>query len=236
MDDPICIIPARGGSKRLPGKNIAEVDGTTLLGHAIDAAQASGVFSEIVVSSDDAEIREVAASYDVTVHERPARLATDESTVFQVCHHVIDQIEERGRDVPSFGVLLTTNPLRTGRHVREAWNLFRKRDANYVVSLVPFDDPPQNALRTRDGYIEPFLDPEERGKSQTLEELYSHDGGVAFARTEAFREEGTYFGSKCVPYQIPRRESVDIDRPIDLAWARFLYDWNETAPEPNAGN
>lgn len=224
MRDPVCIIPARGGSKRLPRKNIREVHGKPLLGHAVDSAKASGVFSEVIVSSDDSAILEVGREHGATVEERPGHLATDRATVVDVCEHLVNELETRGWSVPSFGVLLTTNPLRTADQVREAWDLFVAEGANYVVSLVPYDDPPQNALWAPEGYVEPYWGPEEGDQSQLLETLYTHDGGVVFCRTEAFLEERTFFGSECVPYYIERDKSVDIDRPIDLEWAEFLME------------
>lgn len=222
-DGPLAIIPARGGSKRLPGKNLADLAGKPLLAHAIEAGRASGVFDAVCVSSDDPEVLDAARRWEADmVRDRPAELATDEAQVKDVCRHILMDLQDQGTDYDSFGVLLTTNPLRTAGDVRSAWEAFLDSDADFLMSLVPFRHPPQRAVRIVDGYIEPAFGRDQMVQTQRLEPLYRHDGAVLFARTDAFLEEDAFYGSRTAAYEMPPERSVDIDEPIDLEWARFL--------------
>jgi CMP-N-acetylneuraminic acid synthetase len=222
-DGPVAIIPARGGSKRLPRKNLAVLRGKPLLAYALDAALASGVFGMVVVSSEDEEIRAAALAHGAhAALARPGELATDTAQVKQVCAQVLRQLAMEGRPFREFGVLLTTNPLRTAQDLKTAYELFQSSGAHYLMSLVPFSHPPQRAVWAPGGYVEPFFGGQYMKQTQLLEPLYRHDGSIIFGKTAIFLEEGEFYGSKVAPYFIPPERSVDIDNPLDLAWAEFL--------------
>lgn len=223
MPGPVCIIPARGGSKRLPRKNVAELGGKPLLSWAIESAVDSGVFDLVCVSSEDEEILTLARERaDVRAVERPPELATDDVPVKVVCARLLEDLAREGRTFEEFGILLVTNPFRTGADVEAAYRAFREADADYLMSLVPFSHPPQRAVWIPDGRVEPYFGMEHMKRTQLLDPLYRHDGSIVFARTEVFLAEGEIYGSDVIPFFMSPERSVDIDSPLDLEWAEFL--------------
>ena len=222
-DRPLGIIPARGGSKRLPRKNIALLAEKPLLAYAIEAALESDEFDQVCVSSDDDEILEVARACGAHLAlKRPQELATDTAQVRHVCAYLLEYFASQGRAYTEFGVLIVTNPFRTAQDIKAAYEIFKREDANYVMSLVPYSHPPQRAVWVADSYVEPYFGLQYMKQAQLLDTLYRHDGSIIFARSEAFLREREFYGTKVVPYFIPVERSVDIDSPLDLAWAEFL--------------
>jgi CMP-N-acetylneuraminic acid synthetase len=231
---PLCIIPARGGSKRFPRKNLALLAGKPLLAYAIDAALESRVFDQVCVSSEDAEILETARKYGAHLAlARPPELATDTAQIKHVCLYLLEHFASQGAAYDEFGLLIVTSPLRTAWDIQEAYRIFRDSRANYVMTLVPFDHPPQMAVWAPKGYVEPYFGRQYMQRSQLLEKLYRHDGSIIFARTAAFQQEKEFYGSKIAPYFIPPERSVDIDNPVDLKWAEFLLSRRERGGAPS---
>lgn len=222
---PVAIIPARGGSKRFPKKNIALLKGKPLIAYAIEAALESDIFDTVCVSSEDEEILQIASRYGAqTVLKRPERLAADAATLKELCAYLIDQFFEDGITYQEFALLLPTNPLRKSVDILEAYQLFKKTDANFCMSLVAFSHPPQRAVGVANGYVVPYWGKEYMTQTQLLEPLYRHDGSIIIGKTAAFKKENNYYGEKVVPYFVPSHRSVDIDHPLDLVWAEFLMD------------
>lgn len=247
---PLCIIPARGGSKRLPRKNLALLAGKPLVAYAIEAARESGVFDTVCVSSEDEEMLAAARAYGADLAlQRPEALAADTVPVKAVCAHVLEQLATAGRSYAAFAVLLTTNPLRTAGDIRQAYSQFRRTAANYCMSVVPYAHPPQRAVWAPKGYVRPYFGLRHMQQAQRLEVLYRHDGSVIFAKTDVFLKERVFYGTKVTPYVMAPERSVDIDSPLDLAWAEFLMAraagdaharpasaWNSSfAPTPTRG-
>jgi CMP-N-acetylneuraminic acid synthetase len=226
-EKPLAIIPARGGSKRFPRKNIAILAGKPLIAHAIDAAKDSDVFDLVCVSSEDAEILEIAEEWGAqAVLKRPAELADDRTSLKEVCAYLLENFSLQGREYLEFGLLLVTSPLRTPTDLREAYELFKNENAAICMSLVPFSHPPQRAVKvnSKSGLVEPYFELENMTQTQLLEPLYRHDGSIIFAQSEAFLKTREFYGPGVVPYFIPPERSVDIDSPLDLAWAEFLME------------
>lgn len=222
-NQPLCIIPARGGSKRLPHKNIALLAGKPLLAYTITAALASDIFDQVCVSSEDEQILEIAREHGVQLAlKRPPELAKDTTQVKDVCAHLLRDFAAKGQRYAEFAVLLATNPLRTAKDVRAAYEIFKNEDANYLMSVVPYSHPPQRAIWIHEGYIKPYFGTQYMKQTQLLETLYRHDGAIFFAKSEAFLREQAQYGTRVIPYFIPPGRSVDIDEPLDLAWAEFL--------------
>ena len=221
---PLCIIPARGGSKRFPHKNIALLRGKPLLAYAIESARESGVFACVCVSSDDDEILTVAREYGADLPlKRSAELASDTVQVKHVCAHILRSLADEGSVYESFALVPPTNPLRTGKEIREAYKIFCEEDANYVMSITPYRYAPQQAVHVPHKYIEPFFGIEHMNTTHP-ETLYRDDGSVIFAKTKVFLKEMAWYGSKVVPYYMPEGTSVDIDSPADFLWAEFLME------------
>lgn len=223
IERPIAIIPARGGSKRFPRKNIALLLGKPLLAYAIEAALESDIFSSVCVSSEDDEILSIANRYGAQmVLKRPDALATDKAPLKELCAYLIESFKKQGINYDEFGLLLTTNPLRTANDIRVAYEKFKNSDANFCMSLVRFSHPPQRAVQIRSGYIEPYFGNNYMKQTQLLEPLYRHDGSFIFAKSKAFMKRKEFYTDKLLPFIIPENRSVDIDEPMDLEWAEFL--------------
>ena len=220
---PLCIIPARAGSKRLTSKNKIVFDGKTLIEWAIEVAIESQLFLHIFPSSDDEEILEIAYNHFnqglVQPHRRPIRMARDDISLREVCRFVLMTYKVQA---DAFCLLIPNNPFRTAKELQDAYKLFRKKDANYLISVKRFTPPPQMALSIKDGFLKPY-GTEFNKQSQELEPLYVEDGSFAFAKIETFFNEFdmNFYGSKCLPYII-NRPSIDIDTPEDLAYAEYL--------------
>ncbi|MFC2091187.1 cytidylyltransferase domain-containing protein [Elusimicrobiota bacterium] len=220
---PVCIIPARGGSKRLEKKNIAKICGKPLLGYAIEAALGSGIFDLVCVSSDDDEILEVAGHYgaDLAI-KRSDELSDDKAQVKDVCIYLLKDFLRQGRDYKEFGLVLANNPLRRPDDIRAAYDIFKKEDANCVMSLAAYSHPPQTAVYVENEYIKPFYGIQYMKQAQLLKTLYHHDGLIIIAKTEVFLKEGELYCSGVVPYFTQPERVLDIDTQTDLEWAEFL--------------
>jgi N-acylneuraminate cytidylyltransferase len=219
---PLCIIPARGGSKRFPRKNLALLGGKPLLAYVIEAARGSGVFERVCVSSEDPEILETARRWGAEPIVRPAELAADAAQVKQVCAHLLESFAREGLRYDEFGVGLVTNPLVAPEDLRGAYAAFKQAGADTLMSLVPFSHPPQRAVAIIGGRVRPFFGIQQMKPAQQLEPLYRHDGAIIFAKTDAFLRDREFYGDSVAPYFMPVERSVDIDSPADLLWAEFL--------------
>lgn len=222
MSGRLCVIPARGGSKRFPRKNLARFRGRPLLAHAVDVARRSRVFDRVVVSTEDAEIARVARRAGAEIHERHPRLASDAARVVDVCRAVLDHLVAGGERYDVFCVLLPTSPFRTVRHVRESLALLDAHRADVVMSTVEFPHVPWWALRESGAYVRLAFGPDVLKSRDRLPRLYRHNGVVLWARSAPFERRGDFYGPRVVPYRMDREASVDIDEPMDLEFAKFL--------------
>lgn len=226
------VIPARGGSKRVPKKNVREIAGKPLIAHAIEQAADAEAIDQTIVSTDDEEIAAAAEEYGGTIpFERPAELATDEAKSPPVIEHALDWIESTGES-PSIVVMLqVTTPLRIPGDIDGAIEKLRDNpDADSVVSITEFDVPPYWAIESHDdGTLSEHFDrgvlwTDEIPRSQDFETLYYPNGAVFAARTDAFRAETSFYTENTIGYEMPPERSIDIDEPFDLEMARQAYD------------
>lgn len=216
----LCVVPARGGSRRFPRKNLALLDGRPLIAHTIAAARDAGIFDRIVVSTEDLEIEAAAREAGAEVpFRRAAHLATDTVGTVDVCLDVLDRL---GPGVDVFACLLPTTPLRTGADVRGAHARLAGGAGDFVMAVTDYAIPPFWALEERDGYLRPFFGDRWMLKSQELPRVCVDNGAVYVARVEAFRRERTFYGTRLLSYWMPRERSVDVDAPVDLALAEFF--------------
>jgi N-acylneuraminate cytidylyltransferase len=218
----LCIIPARGGSKRFPRKNVALFDGTPLLVRAVEVAKLTGLFERIVVSTEDSEIALLAKGAGAELHHREASLATDSTRVVDVCRAVFDDPAGLGEDVPVFCVLIPTAPFRTPAHVGEAYALLEARRANGVMSVSEFPHVPFWAVHEARGHVRLFWGKRWLRSRDRLPVLYRHNGVVIWMRTAAFRRYRDFYCPRVLPYYMGPEDSIDIDRPRDLEFAEFL--------------
>ena len=214
----LCIIPARGGSKRFPRKNLALFEGVPLLVRTIHTAQATGLFDRIIVSTEDPEIAQVARGAGAELHERDPALATDSARLADVCFAVLD-----GAGAEMFCLLLPTAPFRTPEHVKESYaRLELAGKPNGAMSLSEFPHVPAWAVyEDVHGYVALQWGKRWLQSRDQLPRFYRHNGVVLWMRVGAFRANG-FYGPRTAPYYMAPEESVDIDTPLDLEFAEFL--------------
>ena len=220
----LCIIPAKGHSQRFPRKNLARFQGRPLVAQAIVTAQESRMFSTVCVSSEDEEILSVAKEYgaDVALNRSEDLLGADVQ-VIDVCRSVVKYFVDQGQEFVAFAVLLPTSPLRTANDLQRAYQIMMETNARSCMSLVECEHPPQRAVCLQAGYVAPFFEGDNFKQTQKLEKLYRHDGTVIVSRIDAFLQDPYFYGESVVPYFVERERGVDVDNPLDLAWAEFLF-------------
>lgn len=224
MMTSIAIIPARGGSKRIPRKNIKLFAGKPMIAHAIGAAQASGLFSHIVVSTDDGEIADIARREGAeTPFMRPPGLADDHTPTVPVVAHAIEVCEALGWRVDSVCCIYPGVPfIQTGDLV-SALELLRDSGADYVFPVAEFPSAIQRALRrTLDGHMSPFHPEFELTRTQDLEAAY-HDAGQFYWGTRAAWLSNPRIHSNAAGLVIPNWRVVDIDTLEDWRRAELFH-------------
>ena len=195
----LAIITARGGSKRIPRKNIKDFCGKPILCYSIEAAFASGAFDEVMVSTDDAEIAEIARSTGASVpFFRSAEMSGDYASTDDVIMEVLKEYEKSGLFFEAFCCIYPTAPFLTGKRLKDAMELLETADS--VMPVVPFSYPPQRGLIVNDkGFVERQFPEYATARSQDLPKIY-HDCGQFYAcRTAPFMEAGTTDVEKLVP-------------------------------------
>jgi len=221
----LAVIPARGGSKRLPGKNLMELNGCSLLGRTISAAEGHASISEICVTTDDDEIVGEAKKFGPYVHfKRPAELATDSAKSFDVLLHAIDWFQEKGKFFDAVIFLQPTSPLRNAQHIREAIKLFESKEAKAVVSVCALEHPLEwCAPISENGGMESFgLSLDSQKRSQDLRQRYRLNGALYIYDISELKERGAFFYSEdTYAYEMGLAESVDVDTPDDFLLAKF---------------
>lgn len=228
--DILGVIPARGGSKRIPGKNLKEISGKPLIAHTIEQAQKSHLLTRTIVSTDDSSIKETALEYGGDVpFNRPAELATDTAKTREVVTHAIDWLEARDEEFDIVCKLQPTNPLRIADDIDESIRRLVSFDAQSVISVNSYLFPPDWALTEDEGgYLtEHFHDGylwEGRTRSQDSAELYCPNGAVMAATIPAWKEYQTFYTSETVAYTMPPTRSFDIDEPPDLELVKHLME------------
>ena len=223
----LAVIPARGGSKGIPRKNIALLRGRPLIAYTIDAALAATSLERIIVSTDDVEIAAVSRGLGAEVLMRPAELARDETSTVSVLQHVVAELVGTGYRPDAVMTLQPTSPLRTTTHIDEAARAFANDPlADSLVSCieVPHVFHPQSVMRlTAEGSLVPFLDLPQPGRRQDKGSVFARNGAAIYI-TSTERLGEFVFGGRLIPYMMPEAMSIDIDTPADLAIAERLLD------------
>lgn len=220
----IAIITARGGSKRIPRKNIKEFCGKPILAYSVEAAAASGVFSHVMVSTDDEEIADIAGKYGAEVpFYRSESTSGDFATTADVLLEVLEEYRRRGERFDTLCCIYPTAPFVTAERLREAVSLLEESGADSVLPVVRFSFPPQRCVVVKDGCLQ-FKWPEyAQARSQDLEPFY-HDAGQFYCLKEkSFLEQKALVMSKTVPLILPEMEIQDIDTEEDWELAQVKY-------------
>jgi pseudaminic acid cytidylyltransferase len=221
----IAVIPARGGSKRIPRKNIRPFCGKPIIAYSIAAAKESALFDEIVVSTDDEEIAAVARDFGATTpFMRPKQIADDFTGTNAVVKHAITWFAEQGSAVAHACCIYATAPLIQSRFIREGYERLSASDAAFAFSVTDYAFPIQRAVRvTTDGRVE-ALHPEHRmTRSQDLEAAYHDAGQFYWGTAHAFLDDVPLFSSRSIGVILPRLLVQDIDTAEDWEQAEAMF-------------
>lgn len=221
----IAIITARGGSKRIPKKNIKEFCGKPIIAYSIEAALKSKIFDEVMVSTDSEEIVDVAREYGAVVpFMRSAEAADDFAGTEDVVAEVLADYEKQEKKFSWFCCIYPTAPFVTAERLREAFEIFdNNHEAEAVLPVVRFSFPPQRGFCDHNGYME-FNWPEFKNeRSQDLEPIYHDAGQFYFVRMDAFKVQHTVIPLKSMPLVLDDSEVQDIDNPADWRMAELKF-------------
>jgi CMP-N,N'-diacetyllegionaminic acid synthase len=223
----LAVIPARGGSKGVPRKNVVKIDGMPLIGYTIKAALESKYFSDIVVSTDDLEIAEISKILGAQVpFIRPKNLASDEAQSAPVIEHALHFMESK-KDVRYDAVMMLqpTSPLRTSRHIQESIDLFLSQECDSLVSVVSVGgNHPFRMKRLVGNQLVNYIDQGfwDMRPRQTLPDVYIRNGAIYLINRNVFVKCKQLIGSRCLGYVMSDIESSNIDTLIDLKIAELL--------------
>lgn len=220
----VAMITARGGSKRIPRKNIKEFCGKPILAYSIQAALDSGVFDTVMVSTDDEEIAAIAKEYGAEVpFYRSEKTANDFATTADVILEVVEEYEKRGEQFDLVCCIYPTAPFLTGEKLRKAVEKLEISDADTLIPVVAFSYPVQRALIVREEKLvfeyPQYMD----SRSQDLEPHYHDVGQFYVLKTEAFKKNKKLMLGNILPFEISELEVQDIDTPTDWEIAEMKY-------------
>lgn len=228
----IAVIPARGGSKRIPRKNIRLFAGKPIIAYPIEAARASGLFDRVIVSTDDEEIAGVAQRAGAEVpFLRPAALADDHTGTNAVVKHAIEWFSGQGMPPSHACCIYATAPFLQPRYLREGYEKLVASGKSFAFSVTSFPFPVQRALRiTPAGEVDAMYPEYRQTRSQDLEPAYHDAGQFYWGRADAFVRADVLFSSVSLPVVLPRHLVQDIDTEEDWQRAELMYRaWREAA-------
>lgn len=221
----IAIIPARGGSKGIVGKNIKLLNGLPLIGWTIKAAKEAKKINRIIISTDDGKIAEVSKELGAEVpFLRPKELAGDKTPMAPVILHMLNWLRNEEKNIEAIVLLQPTSPLRTAKHIDEAVGLFQEKKTT-VVSIVdvPHNFNPLSVMKEKDGLLEPFSGEKTLLGRQNKPKVFARNGPAILILQPETIEKGNLYASPCTGYLMDRLHSVDIDEPFDFELAEMFF-------------
>jgi N-acylneuraminate cytidylyltransferase len=221
----VAIIPARGGSKRIPRKNIREFCGKPMIAWSIEAAKESGCFDRVIVSTDDSEIAKVAKFCGAEVpFMRPAALSDDYAGTLPVIRHAVDWLNQNGEPVDYACCIYATAPFISAEDLQRGWKLIQQEAASYAFSVTSYAFPIQRAIRiTANGRVVMFSPEYFNTRSQDLEEAWHDAGQFYWGAADAWLEERAIFSEGAVPVKLPRHRVQDVDTAEDWTRAEWMF-------------
>lgn len=220
----LAVIPARGGSKRIPRKNIKPFGGRPMIAWSIEAARESGCFDRILVSTDDAEIAEVAKAEGADVpFFRPPALSDDHTPTLPVIAHAVNWQNQNGPQAVEVCCIYATAPFIDPQDLRRGLSILSDSDADYAFSVTSYAFPIQRALRiTSQERVEMFDPSKFEKRSQDLEEGWHDAGQFYWGRADAWLAQKILFAHWSAPVVVPRHRVQDIDTPEDWTRAEMM--------------
>ncbi len=218
----LCIIPARGGSKRIPKKNIKEFCGKPLIAYSIETAIESDLFDKIIVSTDDKEIAKVALAFGAEVQMRPKELADDFTGTWDVIEYVVKMLKKEGKTYDYVCTIYATAPFLQTQYLLEGYEKLKNSDAcrSFSVTSMPF--PIQRTFKIKNDRCEMFWPENYNKRSQDLEEAYQ-DAGQFYWKKVGCKSKDVLFGKDSIPIILPRYLVQDIDTMEDFIRAEYMY-------------
>lgn len=218
----IAVIPARGGSKSIPKKNIKILNDFPLIYYTIKVAQESSLFERIIVSTDSHEIAEVAKKYGVEVIKRPDELALDTSTTEEALIHVLDTLKRESAEPDSVCTLEPTSPMRTAETLKEAMRIFLDRKCDSLFSVTE----ERSSYWKYEGDAFTTLFPNQPRRRQDRRPIYKEAGVIYITKTESLRKAKKVITGDSCPFIVPDQEAVDINHPLDFFLAETIMKAN----------
>jgi pseudaminic acid CMP-transferase len=221
----VAIIPARGGSKRIPRKNIKEFCGKPMIAWSIEAAMESGCFDRVIVSTDDEDIAAVARQHGAeTPFMRPAQLSDDYTGTIPVIRHAVEWLADNGCAVSQACCIYATAPFVSPEDLKRGQQLLESEACSYAFSVTSYAFPIQRAIRITGGGRVAMFHPEHfQTRSQDLEEAWHDAGQFYWGTAQAWKEERLIFSEDAAPVTLPRHRVQDIDTPEDWVRAEWLF-------------
>ncbi len=220
----MCVIPARGGSKRIPKKNIKKFLGKPIIAYSIEAALESNCFEEVLVSTDDEEIAELSKKYGAYVpFIRPQKLSDDISNTLSVVKHAIEQ-RDTNNNIENVLCLYATAPFVDAKTINQSYENFIDSNASFCLGITNFTFPIQRAVRiSHNNRIEMINEDNANKNSQDLEEAFHDAGQFCWGKASAFKKELSIYSGSTVPYVIKNSYVQDIDTIDDWIKAETMY-------------
>jgi pseudaminic acid cytidylyltransferase len=221
----IAIIPARGGSKRIPKKNIKSFAGKPIIVYSIGAAQKTGLFKRIIVSTDSREIAEISKTHGAeTPFVRPPEISDDHTGTNPVILHALQWLLEQGEMIDNVCCIYPTAPLIQSKYIQEGFELIRKHKATSAIGVTTFPSPIFRAYKTNaSGRVEMIWPENFNTRSQDLPDVFHDAGQFYWADTKKFLKEKSFLSSDAIPIFIPRYMVQDIDTEEDWMRAELLF-------------
>ena len=221
----VCVIPARGGSKRIPRKNIKEFNGKPIIAYSIEAALKSNCFGQVIVSTDDDEISKVAKKYGAHVpFVRPNELSNDYVGTTPVIKHAIEWMESNNNYIENVCCLYATAPFIKSKIISKANKQLKDSNVDYCFSVTSFAFPIQRAIKiTQVDKVDMFYPEHFNTRSQDLEEAFHDAGQFYWGKAQAFKDELPIFSEVATPYVLPRYLVQDIDTMEDWIRAEAMH-------------
>lgn len=220
----LAIITARGGSKRIPRKNIKNFCGKPIIAYSIEAALNSGIFDEVMVSTEDKEIANIAISYGAKVpFMRSEKNADDYSGTADVLLEVVEDYKKQGKSFDNICCIYPTAPFVTAKKLSEANQIFQKANVDALIPVIKFSYPPQRAFILEDNKLVYRWTENMFKRSQDLEDFYHDVGQFYFLKTEVLLREKTLVPNRTIPLIITEMEAQDIDDESDWKIAEMKY-------------
>lgn len=222
----VCIIPARGGSKRIPRKNVKFFCGKPIVAYSIEAALKSGCFDRVLVSTDDAEIVEIAKKYGAEApFVRPPELADDFASLGGVVSHALDWLKKGGVDPDYVCLLFATAPFIEADTLKKSFeSLLSHPEKSICFGVTEFNFPIQRAIKIlKDGSIQMFQPEHFSTRSQDLEKAYHDAGQFSWSKVRVDKPDESPWGPQAIPFVLPSYKVQDIDTPDDWIRAEAMY-------------